>query len=42
MFNGQSINPYPAVTKTDWPLLPVLEPGQPAHPCSLTRLCTVG
>jgi hypothetical protein len=35
----QSIYPYPAWTKSDWPLPPVKEPVRPA--CT-TRLYTVG
>ena len=39
----QRFNPYPAGTKSDKPLpLVVVESCQPAHPCSLTRVCTVG
>ena len=39
----QHVNPYPAGTKSDLVAFATsIEPHQPTHPCSLTRLYTVG
>ena len=40
MYIHYVFNPYP--TEINYLLPPVLEPDQPEHPCSLTRLYTVG
>ena len=36
---GIATNPYPSEFLNPYP---AVEPGQPAHPCSLTRYYTVG
>ena len=42
IINCQCFNPCPAGTECDLAYATSIKPGQPAHPCSLTRLYTVG